>query len=384
MCIVTNRAITVDVVILGGGIAGLWILRSLRIKGYTALLLESKHLGGGQTMASQGVLHGGLKYALNGKLGDASEAVRDMPARWKACLEGAGEIDLTRVRVRSDHQVLWSEGKVASRITSFFATKALAGRIEKPSALPPALDHPAFKGAVYRLEEAVIDVPDLVRVLAEPVMDAIAHYTQLTFSGEGVVVDGVQVQAGRIVFAAGEGNAALMAAAGAPGFPKMQARPLHQVMVAHPELPPFHAVCMGAGTRPVLVTTTHENAAGSPVWYLGGRLAETGVTRNAADQVLHAQAELRRLMPWISLEGARWRTLEINRAEPATPEGEKPAGAYCRAFERFIVCWPTKLVMAPLLGEEVLRLMPPPTGARHGLDHDFPRPIMAEPAWGDL
>ncbi|MFT5496132.1 MAG: glycerol-3-phosphate dehydrogenase [Kiritimatiellia bacterium] len=383
MSIVTNKSMVVDAVIFGGGVAGLWMLRSLRAKGYRVLLLEKTGLGGLQTMASQGVLHGGLKYALNGVLSNASETIRDMPGRWKACLDGEGEIDLSKVRMRADHQILWSEGKVTSRITSFFATRALSSRIKKLKTAPEALDHKAYRGVVYQLEEPVIDVPNLVKVLADPAMDSVAHFTHAAFTEAGVVADGVEVQAGRIIFAAGEGNEALMAEAGVPGFPRMQTRPLHQVLVADDHLPPFYSICMGAGTKPVLVITTHETADGTPVWYLGGQLAEAGVTRDADEQIQTAKQELLRLMPWLSLERARWKTLKINRAEPVTEDGEKPAGAYCQAFGRYVVCWPTKLVMAPLLGDELLRLMPDPLAATDATI-DFPKPAFSHTPWEHL
>ena len=62
------REIHSDIIIFGGGIAGLWLLGRLREAGYSALLLESRALGGVQTSASQGIVHGGTKYALTGKL----------------------------------------------------------------------------------------------------------------------------------------------------------------------------------------------------------------------------------------------------------------------------------------------------------------------------
>ena len=43
-----------DVVIFGGGAAGLWLLDELVRAGYEALLLEAGALGAGQTIASQG------------------------------------------------------------------------------------------------------------------------------------------------------------------------------------------------------------------------------------------------------------------------------------------------------------------------------------------
>ena len=56
-----------DVVIIGGGVAGLWTLDQLVREGHRAVLLESSRLGEGQTVAAQGIIHGGLKYSLSGK-----------------------------------------------------------------------------------------------------------------------------------------------------------------------------------------------------------------------------------------------------------------------------------------------------------------------------
>ncbi|MHC4787348.1 MAG: FAD-dependent oxidoreductase, partial [Planctomycetota bacterium] len=53
-------------VIFGGGGAGLWLLDTLLTRGHRAVLLEANRLGQGQTACAQGILHGGLKYTLNG------------------------------------------------------------------------------------------------------------------------------------------------------------------------------------------------------------------------------------------------------------------------------------------------------------------------------
>ena len=66
--------VRVDVIVFGGGIAGLWTLARLQQAGYKAVLLESQALGAGQTRYAQGIIHGGTKYALTGKLTASSEA----------------------------------------------------------------------------------------------------------------------------------------------------------------------------------------------------------------------------------------------------------------------------------------------------------------------
>ncbi|HEB27268.1 MAG TPA: FAD-dependent oxidoreductase, partial [Porticoccus sp.] len=91
----------VDIAIIGGGIAGLWLLNRLCNDGYNAVLFEQDDLGGAQTIASQGMIHGGIKYALGGALTGASEAIADMPDHWRRCLNGEGDVDLSQAKVLS-------------------------------------------------------------------------------------------------------------------------------------------------------------------------------------------------------------------------------------------------------------------------------------------
>lgn len=72
---------TVDVVIIGAGVAGLWLALRLERAGRSVALLEAHAAGAGQTAASQGIIHGGTKYALTNRLTGASESIRAMPAR---------------------------------------------------------------------------------------------------------------------------------------------------------------------------------------------------------------------------------------------------------------------------------------------------------------
>ena len=70
-----SPVIQTDIAIIGGGIAGLWTLNQLRNRGYNAVLFEQEALGSYQTVGSQGMIHGGIKYALTGAWSGSSEAI---------------------------------------------------------------------------------------------------------------------------------------------------------------------------------------------------------------------------------------------------------------------------------------------------------------------
>ena len=119
-----------DMVIFGGGIAGLWVLNRLRQLGFSAILFEPVALGGGQTNKAQGIIHGGMKYALQGVFTSEANAMAAMPERWKACLKGKGDIDLSSVPVLSKKQYLWSQGKLTAKLTGFLAGVSFARKVK--------------------------------------------------------------------------------------------------------------------------------------------------------------------------------------------------------------------------------------------------------------
>lgn len=388
-----SQALSTDILIVGGGIAGLWLNARLRRQGFATLLVENATLGGGQSVKSQGIIHGGAKYALHGALTGASEAIADMPRRWREALAGSGELDLSGVRLLSDAHYLWSPGSLAGNITSFFASKAVRGRVDqvKGEQLPPALQHPKFKGKVYRLAELVLDVPSLVARLTELAGDgllAAESIAPLHQQGElvGLIVDGREIRAQRIVLSAGSGNAELLAALGLTQ-PAQQLRPLHMVLVKGPTLKPLYAHCLGGGPKPRVTVTTHPAADGEWVWYLGGDIAEAeGVTRDAAAQIRAAQQEIGALLPWVDLSSARWATLRVDRAEPAQSGLVRPDNAFLAEQGPLLVGWPTKLALAPDFADRVLAALDRDgiQPATHAPLPALPRPAVARPAWEEL
>lgn len=388
-----SESLSTDILIVGGGVAGLWLNARLRRLGYSTLLVDKGVLGGGQSVKSQGIIHGGTKYALSGALTGASEAIADMPRRWRESLEGTGELDLSGVRLLSDAHYLWSPGTLTGNLTSFFASKAVRSRVGqvKGNELPPALQDPHFKGKVYRLSELVLDVPSLIQRLAELGEDGLVKADRvepLREDGEltGLVIDGRAIHAQRIVLTAGAGNAELLNGLDL-AQPAMQKRPLHMVIVKAPTLKPLYAHCLGGGSKPRITVTSHPAEDGEWVWYLGGDLAEAGgVARDEAAQIAAAKKELAELVPWIDLTSAKWATLRIDRAEPAQSALARPDNAFLAEQGRLLVGWPTKLALSPDFADRVEAALKRDgiQPSAHILLPDLPRPAITGPFWEGL
>lgn len=401
------HSLTTDVIIFGGGIAGLWLLNRLTAAGYSAILFETDELGCGQTLASQGMVHGGIKYALGGALSGASETIGAMPARWQRCLAGDDAVDLRGVRVLSDQFYMWSKASLLSKFTAFAASKALRGRIERlaPDAWPEVFQNPEFKGNVYQLHDPVLDTTSLLAQLTAPHRNRIFQIDwsrarlqrdPATRQLQSLCIETgagtVELAAELFIAAAGAGNAQIIADA-AGGTPAMQRRPLHQVALTHASLPRLYAHALGSKSSPRVTISTHFTDSGQPLWYLGGDLATDGIERNASQQVEFAQQELASLLPWVDLSAADWRSFTINRAEPKQTQLIKPDDAFAEFASdciNLLVCWPTKLTLAPRLGDivadKVAHLAPQPAGPAvvSGLEGLMPHAEVVSSYWDKL
>ena len=367
-----KNTVHTDAAIIGGGIAGLWLLNALRNAGYGTVLIESDRLGSGQTLASQGLIHGGLKYALHGVPSPASEAIAGMPERWRTCFNGTGEVDLSGLKPLSEHTYLFAETGGLGPLATLLASKLLRGRAQRlrEEQFPPFLRPEVFTGIVYRLNDFVLDPRHLIERLASlgaphlyaaPRLDRVEVGT----GGAHIEIGNLSIACRRLILAAGAGNEALLKRLGIPVA--MQRRPLHQVVVRHPAagpaFGPFFGHCLTniKGAEPRLTITSHPSGTGGPwLWCIGGRLATSGTERSAAEQRRFARSELAACLPWIDWREAEIESFRLDRAEPRQAKGQRPDQAFAEIHGSSIVCWPTKLTLAPDLGQKVMALMPAP------------------------
>lgn len=385
----------VNALIIGGGATGLWLLDQLRREGRSAILVESKSLGTGQTIAAQGILHSGLKYSLQGLLTASAREAREMPAIWQKCLEGNSLPNLSRTTIRSQSFYLWGTNSASSKLGMWGARLGLQ---VTPQAVSPH-NAPALlkgcSGSIFSVAEQVISCETLLADLAasnqkQIVQVAQGQGTDIRLGSDGRVqsvvlnsVDGRQVEviADWNVFSAGKGNADLRAAAGLDSR-KQQTRPLHMVMVRG-GLPEFYGHCVDGATTRVSITSAKQND-GDVVWQVGGKIAEDGVDMDRTDLIVRARAELLATMPGIALDDASWATYRVDRAEGITMTGGRPDSFRVEKEGNVLTAWPTKLVLVPQLIQSLSNTIgASPARSSDELEklESWPRPAVAKAPW---
>jgi len=344
-----------DMIVFGGGIAGLWLAGKLKRAGYNVILIEKNKLGGGQTLASQGMIHGGQKYTLQGSVTQHANSISQMPARWEASFGGYGEVDLTAVKFLSEHQVMWPAGSVLSDVAVFGAAKMVNAETRKlkRAELPDVFrDKKKFKGAVYEMPEKVLDVRTLVQTLAAPLKGRLlkGDVSEILPDGQAAV-NGIVMQAQLIIFTAGTGNEdAFNMLRIAERY--TQRRPLRQIMVrAVPYALYGHGIV--GKPKPRMTVTAHPNGRDGYVWYLGGNVAEEAAGMDEDAALRFAQKELQDVFPDIDWTNKEWATWAGDRAEPYDTDGTLPPGPFVQQRGKILIAWPTKLTFAPALSDNV-------------------------------
>lgn len=398
-----QNMVKTDIAIIGGGIAGLWLLNRLRALGYSVVLLESGALGGGQTHKAQGIIHGGMKYALQGNVTTATQAIADMPTVWRECLNGTGEINLNDVPVLSPRQYLWSPNTLGGKLSGFFANLTLKSQVKSlnKADFPDIFQHPDFNGQVYELDEMVLDMHALIRALSKPYQELIFKISAMQpehfhFNEQGQLSEleihaeplaPISIKAHQYIFTAGAGNEFLSSLLKKKEI-AMQRRPLHMVMMKTKFLYPLYAHCLGLSTTPRMTITTHESHDGQTIWYLGGQLAEEGVARDQTAQIEFAKKELATLFPWVDFSAAQWASFFVDRAEDQQPGNKRPDSCFTKTIANMQIAWPTKLAFAPKLTQEIISAIqkaetPKSVANLHAL-RGWPMPLVAKPMWDQL
>jgi glycine/D-amino acid oxidase-like deaminating enzyme len=356
-----------DVVVFGGGVAGLWTRCVLAKRGYSVVLLDNAPLGTGQTLASQGIIHAGIKYALSGKAGRASRVMADAAQLWQGAMSGESDVDLRGLHILADSMHLWTREEKASKLAAWGASKAMRSGVRKIALAdrPPLFVDAPDAIDLYEVDEPVIDPADLLSRLVQEGHGACIgidpHDTPRIRTVEhGVQVDAsvgsnepLSIVAQRVVFCAGAGNEQLLSSIGEDSG-LAQRRPLHMVVVRNAPAA-MYGHCVRMSDVPLFTITTTASDDGQ-AWLVGGELAERGVERSQEEQINAARQELAQGLPWIDLSACAFSTFRVDRAEGRTPGGKRPDEPVVTELNKIVGAWPTKLVLAPVLADRIATL----------------------------
>lgn len=373
-----------DIVIFGAGIAGLWTHHRLRRAGYNSLLLESSAIGGGQSIASQGIIHSGLKYAFAGKVNKLAASISAMPDFWREALSGRGPVDLSAARTRADSQMLLIPPGLMGGLIGLVTRKALGNNVHEVarSEWPAHIADSGFKGSLVYMDEPVLDIPSVLRALAEPYRDSI-RLTDMPDSPlaflehHGIVAD-------HILFTGAGSNHAIARKLGHDAGLETQTRPLLMGMMKNAPFP-LYAHCVGASDKPVVTITTHEAPGAGLVWYLGGSVAERLKDAPESEVFDAARKAFGACFPALDFSAAQWAVLPIDRVEgKSSTDGWMPDTPTIHRHGDVFYGWPTKLTFAPLLAERFSGMIssPAPGGAMGEWSFLPPAPYAAAP-WED-
>jgi len=379
-----------DVLVFGGGAAGLWCLDRLRRAGYHALLLESAALGSGQTIQSQGIIHGGGKYALRGVRDFAAvRATSAMPERWRRSFAGEIAPDLTSARVVSHQCYLWlPRGSFASRLQSLGVMSCVtrAGLLATPPVPVPKSEWPEVLResalAVYSLAEPVVATGSILQALASHHRSHVLLYdpAALEFTADGARIGDVLFEPGAILLAAGAGNGTLLSKAGVSAE-LMQSRPLGMVLLRG-GLAPLFGHCIIGGKTGLTITSPAPG-----VWQIGGEIAERlAYETDGAAARAAAKSAIRRWLPHLDTTQAEIAIYRSVRAEARTAASRRPSGVHAHQVgSRLVVAWPTKLSLVPALADDVFEIIKSVLKEPREYDESprWPTPTIARYPWED-
>lgn len=333
-----------DIAIFGAGIAGLWLLHTLKQRGYDVILFEKDEIGCGQTIAAQGIIHSGLKFSLAGKVSSLAQSISAMPNRWREHLK----TDLSAATLNAEsHQLLIPKGFFGG-LTKLVAQKALGNNVHeiKKSDWSADLKNSGFDGSLVYMDEPVVDVPSLIKALAEPYRDFIKQ-------DDEKILESISPKLS--IFTGAKSNHEIAINLSHNDGLETQKRPLLQGMMKNAPFP-LYGHLVGKTEKPVASITTHTTSDGDLIWYLGGGVAERKIEDNPHDMYKDSLKAFKKYLPNIDFSNAEWAILPINRIEgKSNTDGWMPDTPTIHRAKDALYCWPTKLTFAPLLGDMVLK-----------------------------
>lgn len=356
-----------DVLIIGGGVQGLWLLNDLRSEGYSAFLLERRELGGEQTCHSHVYLHKGHLYRETA----LAKRLTEVNLRWDAWLSR----NRPRRGVLPSYFGFQNPGDAQER-THLWDQAGLTYRLVSQ---PPALRGGKVR-ITYQSPEICLDGESLVRKLSRGMMPFITRIDEVESvqmeSNTGTVEQveartpaGVRLifRPQALVLAAGAGNQSLLNLATGGRQPLMgrlsgvqQLRKAYMLIVCGNKgrLKPLTGVFQMGG-----LFIVSRQIGEKTVWLVSDDRSsslffnEDWMLYDGREWLPRVIASLRQLAPKYFRYPQRleWGLYEAPKAE-GRASGFLPTEERIEQFKlkNLWAVWPTKLTLAPTVSQEVV------------------------------
>ncbi|AVZ70910.1 hypothetical protein SLUN_00125 [Streptomyces lunaelactis] len=404
--------VELDVLIIGGGAQGLWLLNDLTKRNYRAALLEHGELGGGQTCHSHGLIHRGHYYDDK----DMMIVLNAAAQFWEAFVDEKGIDKLNTERAVAG----FGPGAAVIKYTYFWRAAGL--RFDEAKQVPPVMEGGKAR-KLFETHEFSLDASEIVAGLARDVDHAAYKLDDsedaLKFVPNGNVIERVEAllcgeqiefRPRMVVFTAGVGNYGLLARLGADtnprpaGTPVQACRKNHMLVLRGSNLPMLTAVFpIEGGLRGVFLCSRTDPATKKHVWLVSDHrstafpMTTSGTSTTDAspseDWVKPMLVSLQATTPQLFANGTA-DDLEVAVYTGLTSERSFGVGEHMNdlyidplGFENLLAIWPTKLTMTPFASNVALRFIrpkvPEPSGRWPTVDRPITTsgPAVAEELW---
>lgn len=324
--------------------AGLWAFNRLKRMGYDVLLLDTDSIGGEQSMASQGIIHSGMKYAFGGKINKLAASISAMPDQWREALKGQGPVDLSAAKVNASSQYLLIPRGAMGGLLKLVTQKTLGKSVHDvaPEDWPEELKNSGFSGSMVNMGEPVLDIASAVRALSEPYRNCIKK------------ADGTPINAKLHIYTAAGSNHETATQKGHNKGLETQHRPLLMGLMKNAPFP-LYAHLVGASDKPIATITTHTTKDDTLVWYIGGLPAERPKDSDPQETIQTTKDAFAKYLPSLNLSHIEWATLPIDRVEgKSKTDGWMPDTPTIHDADDHLYCWPTKLTFSPMLSDMIV------------------------------
>jgi glycine/D-amino acid oxidase-like deaminating enzyme len=405
--------IDIDVLVVGGGAQGLWLLNDLTKRHYRTVLVERYELGAGQTCHSHGLIHRGHYYDDI----DMMIVLNAAAQFWEAFVDEKG------IEKLNPHRALagFGPGTAVDRHTYFWRT---AGLRFDPCAHDPEVLEGGKVRHLFETDEFSLDTSEVIAGLARDVDHATYKLDDsddaLEFDHDGTTVkrvramlDGEQVEFAPkyVILAAGVGNRMLLSKLGADhnrqvgsDSPVQAQRKNHMMVLRGDHLPMMTAVFpIRGGLQGVFLCPRRDPTTGQPVWLISDHnsvpfeMTAAGATTISAEPsqewVNRMLISLRATAP-AAFAGREGEQLEISLYTGLTSERNFGVGQHMTdcfidplGFENMLAIWPTKLTMTPFASNIAVRFLrsqvPEPSGEWPRVDRPITTPaaVVAPEMW---